>query len=391
MAQREIGVEPGWRLAGREVALIVAFWAFLAAVSVANRLLDPRGPGLSVVPPSVPIILTLCETGLWAALTPLVFRLASRFHPAPRRWLWQLPLLLLVGLALAVLVHLAVSLVRTELLEGLPRRRPSPGLWPGLLRLWFLNDFIIYLGVLAAGFAREYSRRYQARHQEALRLRAEAAALQAQLAEAQVAALRMQLNPHFLFNTLHAISALVGRDPAGVRRMIARLSELLRATLDESSPAERRVEEEVDFIGRYLEIMQVRFEGRLAVETSVEPGAREALVPTLILQPLVENAVKHGVGRRRGGRIAVAARRRGDRLQLSVHDSGPGPPPDGASASVGGIGLRNTAARLRQMYGDDQRLSVRTAEEGGALALVELPYRVAAPGDLRAAPAGHER
>jgi signal transduction histidine kinase len=390
----DTGTEPAWRLRRREIGIIVAFWAFLAALSVANRLLDPRGPGLSIVPASVPIILTLCETGLWAALTPVVFRLAARFSPTRKRWLWQLPLLLVVGLALALFVHLAVSVVRAELLEGVPRRGEGAGLWPGLRRLWFLNDFIIYLGVLAAGFAREYFRRYEARSQEALRLQAEAASLQAQLAEAQVAALRMQLNPHFLFNTLHAISALVGRDPAGVRRMIARLSELLRATLDESSPAERTVEQEVAFVGRYLEIMQVRFEGRLAVETEVEEDARHALVPTLILQPLVENAVKHGVGTRRGGRIAVAARRVGGRVQLSVRDSGPGLRAEGAGGSAGGIGLRNTRARLRQMYGDDQRLTVATAQEGGTLALVEVPYRPASPGaregELEAAPAGHD-
>jgi two-component system LytT family sensor kinase len=395
----ERAAEPAWRLGRREVALIVAFWVFLAALSVANRLLDPRRSGLDVIPPSVPIVLALCECGLWAALTPLVFQLAARFSPSRGRWLWRLPLLLVAGLVLALLVDQAVSLVRSELLGGLPRRGDGPGLWPGVRRLWFLNDFIIYLGVLAAGFAREYFRRYQARHQEALRLRAEAVALQAQLAEAQVATLRMQLNPHFLFNTLHAISALVGRDPAGVRRMIARLSELLRSTLDESAPAERSVEEEVAFIGRYLEIMQVRFEGRLEVETEVDPAARDALVPTLILQPLVENAVEHGVGGRRGGRIVVAARRSGERVHLSVRDSGPGPPTGGTPVSTGGIGLRNTQARLSQMYGDDQHLAIGAAEEGGTLVVVELPYRAApaasaaraAPGDRRAAPASHER
>jgi signal transduction histidine kinase len=387
-----MAAEPAWRLGRREVALIVAFWVFLATLSVANRLLDPRRSGLDVIPPSVPIALALCESGLWAALTPLVFQLAALFSPTRRRWLWQLPLLLFAGLALAFFVDLAVSLARTALLEGLPGRSEAPAVWRGVRRLWFLNDFIIYLGVLAAGFAREYFRRYEARHQEALRLRAEAIALQARLAEAQVAALRMQLNPHFLFNTLHAISALVGRDPAGVRRMIARLSELLRSTLDESSPVERTVEEEMAFIGRYLEIMQVRFEGRLEVETSVDPAARDALVPTLILQPLVENAVKHGVGGRRGGRIVVAARRSADHVELSVRDSGPGPGPAGASPR--GIGLRNTEARLRQMYGDDQRLEVRAAEEGGTLAVVEVPYRAgatAAARDRPAAPAGHER
>jgi signal transduction histidine kinase len=377
LKQREMTSNERWRLGGREVLLILTFWTFLALLSIANRVLDPRGPGVHLIPPSVPVILTVLETGLWAALTPVVFWLAARFPPGRPNWAWRLPLLLLVGLGLALSVHMAVSLVRTELLEAVPRPAGAPSLMPGIRRLWFLNDFVVYLGVLAAGFAREYFRRYEARQEEALRLRAEAAALQAQLAEAQVAALRMQLNPHFLFNTLHAISALVERDPAGVRRMIARLSELLRSTLEESGRAERTVERELDFIARYLEIMQVRFQGKLAVETTFDPAARDALVPTLILQPLVENAVKHGVARRRGGgRIEVAARLLGDRLSLSVRDNGPGPAagrPDEAPGS--GIGLRNTEARLRRMYGAEPRLSVEPVPEGGTLAVVELPYR----------------
>jgi len=215
-----------------------------------------------------------------------------------------------------------------------------------------------------------------------------------QLAGARFAALQAQLNPHFLFNTLHAISALVDRDPAGVRRMIARLSELLRSTLEDTS-AERTVARELAFIARYLEIMQVRFEGKLQAETFVEPAAREALVPTLILQPLVENAVRHGVAKvRGGGRIEVAARRVGDRVRLSVRDSGPGWPGGGAPEAARGIGLRNTEARLRQMYGDEQRLWLESAVEGGALAVVEVPHRVAEREEAGVPPAsraGHER
>jgi two-component system LytT family sensor kinase len=385
--------EERWALRRREIGLILAFWTFLAILSAANRLIDPRGPGLHLLPPSVPIVLTLFESALWAALTPLVFRLAARSSLSRTNWLWRLPLLLAVGLVLALAVHLLVRVVRLELLEAVPRRGESgAGLLPGIRRLWFLNDFIIYLGVLAAGFAREYFRRYEARSQEAIRLEAEAAALRAQLAEAQLASLRMQLNPHFLFNTLHAISALVGRDPAGVRRMISRLGELLRSTL-ESGPAERTVEEELAFIGRYLDIMQVRFEGRLRVETVLDPAAQDALVPALILQPLVENAVKHGVSRLQGeGHIEVAARRVGDRLRLSVRDSGPGLP--AGAGRPRGIGLENTEARLRQMYGQDQRLSLQAADTGGAVAEVDIPYRTAPAGAARpveAAGASHER
>jgi two-component system, LytTR family, sensor kinase len=386
LTQNEMDPHPEWRLGRREIVLIIAFWTFLAVLSAANRLVDPRGPGVHIVPPSVPIVLTLFESVLWAALTPLVFRLAAGFSLSRSNWIWRVPVLVAVGLVLALAVHSAIVLLRMELLEGLPRRTDG-GLLRGILRLWFLNDFILYLGVLAAGFAREYFRRYQTGHREALRLTAEAAGLQGQLAEARLAALRTQLNPHFLFNTLHAISALVGRDPAGVRRMIARLSELLRSTLEDDRP-QRTVEREVAFIARYLEIMQVRFEGKLAVETVIEPAARDALVPTLILQPLVENAVGHGVAKVRGaGRVEVTARRLGDRVQLTVRDNGPGWPDGGPPVAARGIGLRNTEARLRQTYGDAQRFVLENAEDGGARAVVEVPYRAADPAEPGLPPA----
>jgi signal transduction histidine kinase len=363
-----------FRLRGREIALILAFWTFLAILMTANRLTDPRVQDRQLFPPSPPVLVTIFEAYLWATLTPLIFSLAARFPLGTRQWWWRLPALLAVGLALAFLVSTATMLFRTEFLD-IPRRRPGPV--PLLDRFLFLNDFIMYLGVLAAGFARDSFRRYQARNQEAARLQAEAAALRAQLAEAQLASLRMQLNPHFLFNTLHAVSALVDRDPAGVRRMIARLSELLRSTLEEGTRPERTVEEEIAFLRRYLDILQVRFQGKLEVDIDVDPGARDALVPTLVLQPLVENAVKHGVGSvRGGGRIEVRARRQGHRVTLSVRDNGPGPAP-GASID-GGVGLRNTQARLRALYGDDQSLSLTAAEQGGALARIDLPYRAAA-------------
>jgi LytS/YehU family sensor histidine kinase len=182
----------------------------------------------------------------------------------------------------------------------------------------------------------------------------------------------MQLNPHFLFNTLHAVSALVERDPAGVRRMIARLSDLLRETLDGSGEAERTVEREMAFIGRYLDIMQVRFQGKLEVATTVDPEVLRAMVPALVLQPLVENAIKHGLSAAGAGRLEIGARRVGDKVRLWVRDNGPGPL---AAIAADGVGLANTRARLEQMYGDAQRLTLRAHESGGALAEVEIPYR----------------
>jgi two-component system, LytTR family, sensor kinase len=198
--------------------------------------------------------------------------------------------------------------------------------------------------------------------------------LQAQLADARLAALRTQLNPHFLFNTLHAVSALVERDPRGVRRMIARLSELLRTTLDGADEQEVPLEQELTFTHRYLEIMQIRFQGRLSIESQVEPAVLDALVPNLILQPLVENAIKHGVSKIDvEGRIQIQARRDGERLVLCVRDNGPR-----ASESVlraaEGIGLRNTRERLLELYGSEQSFTLRGAEDGGVVAEVIIPF-----------------
>jgi signal transduction histidine kinase len=355
------------RLSRREAAFVAGFWTVLAVLSILNRLADPRGPGIHLLPPSAPVILVLVESALWAGLTPVVFGLASRFSLSGRGWPWRVPPLLVAGLAIAALAHLSVELLRVEVLE-FPRRRGT-GAIPSVQPLRFLNDFVIYVGVLAAGLAREYFRRYQEQIRAAAQLSTEAADLRARLAEARLQALRTQLNPHFLFNTLHAVSALVERDPGGVRRMIARLSELLRSTLEDTA-AERTVESEMAFVSRYLEIMSVRFQGALSVKTDVDPAAARALVPSLVLQPLVENAVKHGLPGQKG-RLEVSARRDGGRVILAVRDDGPGPP----ASWTAGVGLSNTEARLRQMYGPDARLSLARGAEGGAVAEVVLPFR----------------
>jgi two-component system LytT family sensor kinase len=268
-------------------------------------------------------------------------------------------------------------------------RRRRPGAFNpffGMTRLFWLDDLMVYFAVVAAGFARDYFRRYQSRREEAARLQAQAAELHAQLAEARLAALRTQLDPHFLFNTLHAISTLVERDPRGVRRMIARLSELLRSSLEEGNEQEVPLEKELALLNRYLEIMQIRFQGRLEVDIRVDGAVMDALVPTLILQPLVENAVKHGVSKVAGtGMIEIRAYRdEEDRLVLRVRDNGPGLEVGDDSPREEGVGLANTRARLEQLYGPDQSFALRPALDGvGLIAEVMLPYHTRT--DLRTA------
>jgi two-component system LytT family sensor kinase len=363
--------EPTWHLSAREVFLICAFWTSLAGLTVLNRVFDPRGEGLRVIARTGPLVLPFAEAWLWAAMTPLIFWISSRSSSAMSRAA-RVALLVLAGIAVAMFVDLALDIMR-ELFVNSPRRRAGPVFRPfrGFGRFGLLNQLMIYASVLAAGFAREYFLREQRRRREAVLLEAHASQLEAQLALARLEALRMQLNPHFLFNTLHAVSALVERDPSGVRKMIARLSELLRHTLDTRGAEEVTLRDELAFLQRYLDIMAVRFQGKLRVSSTLDEMALHARVPKFILQPLVENALEHGVSRATGeAEIEIRATRDADHLAITILDRGPG-----LEASAEGVGLGNTRARLAALYGDAASVTMRTSSEGGAAAEVRLPWR----------------
>jgi two-component system, LytTR family, sensor kinase len=371
---RERPEPPGEALPLRrsELALIFAFWTFIAIASSVNAMTDPRGRGLMPVLPSAPIALAFIESYLWALVTPLIFVLVSRYGIERSNRAARVVFFLGVGVGVAILVDHIVGYLRFDVLF-VPRRPRPPDFGPfvRIRRAWFMNEFIVYVAVLATAFARDFFIRYRARREEAMRLQEKTARLQMQLADARLDALRMQLDPHFLFNTLHAVSALVERDPKGVRRMIARLSELLRTTLETQDP-EVTLAHETAFLQRYVDIMQIRFQGRLEVSMRIAPEVEAALVPNLILQPLVENAIRHGVEKLEGGRIDIEARREGERLHISVRDNGPGAGED-AEATATGLGLRNTRARLEQLYGTEQELSMHRDERGFAVE-VRLPY-----------------
>jgi hypothetical protein len=354
------------RISTREVLIIVAFWTSLAALTVLNRWLDPRSEGLRTILArgSGPLMLPFIEAWLWAALTPLIFWITSRSSEVRSRAA-RVAMLVIAGLAIAVFVDVSLDTVREVVLTSTRRRGPAFAPFRAFGRFGPLNQLLIYLAVLAAGLAREYFLREQQRRRETV-------LLEAQLATARLDALRMQLNPHFLFNTLHAVSALVERDPSGVRKMIARLSELLRHTLDKPAAEEVPLREELAFLQRYLDIMAVRFQGKLRVTQSIDDAARDARVPNFILQPLVENALEHGVSRATGdANIEIRARRDGDQLVVSIHDGGPGLD----TAAEGGVGLANTRARLHALYGDAGGVTMRTEPEGGAAAEIRLPWR----------------
>jgi two-component sensor histidine kinase len=198
--------------------------------------------------------------------------------------------------------------------------------------------------------------------------------LEARLARAQLQSLRLQLHPHFLFNTLNTINALIGTDRHAAERVVSGLSELLRMSLSSASEQEVTLARELELLAHYIEIQQIRFQDRLTVSFRIDPDARYALVPNLVLQPLVENAIRHGIAPRAApGHVTVSAERRGGRLALSVVDDGVGEDPRAEHRD--GVGLGNTRARLLSLYGADHRFEARGAASGGFGVHIEIPYR----------------
>ncbi|HEX8905333.1 MAG TPA: histidine kinase, partial [Longimicrobiaceae bacterium] len=243
----------------------------------------------------------------------------------------------------------------------------------------FYYDIQWYVAIVGAAYAFDYYRRFRDSEVHAARM-------DERLAEARLEALKMQIQPHFLFNTLHTISELVHEDPDAAERMIARLGDLLRLTVDNAQTHEVTLAQEMEFLEAYLEIQRTRFHDRLEVMVNVDPDTYDALVPNLVLQPLVENAIRHGTASLGGfGRILVKTVRENGMLRMEVHDNGRGPQADTRPRQRQGVGVRNTRARLEQMYGPRARLELTHCPIGGTVAAVEIPFRrAAAPAPRRA-------
>jgi signal transduction histidine kinase len=304
----------------------------------------------------------------WAALTPVVFWMARRCPLEGGRWWFRALLHAVAGVALA-LAHLSFFVWTWRVLEPEVARRASftanlqQVMYQGLVFEW-----LIYWLVLGSVFVLDYYRRYRERDLVA-------AQLQRQLAEAQLQALKMQLHPHFLFNTLNMIATLMRKqDNDAAVQMLAGLGDLLRHTLEQVDKQEVPLQEELDFIERYLAIEQARFHDRLTVRMQIAPDTLTAAVPSLLLQPLVENAVRHGIAKRAAaGVIEIKAMREGDKLRLQVSDNGPGLPAD-LPAAPAGVGLSNTRARLERRFGDNQSFALRNS--AGLIVEVIIPFQV---------------
>jgi two-component system LytT family sensor kinase len=306
--------------------------------------------------------LSLADWYLWGLLAPGIIWLGRRFPLERGHWARSTGIHLIAGVGVALLKWWLDNLFRHYIL-GLPSVTS--------LVYVFHGNFLTYSILVAGTQGYLYYERYR---QGELR----SAQLSAQLAQAQLQGLRMQLHPHFLFNTLNSIATLIHKDPDAADRMTARLSDLLRLTLDNIGVQEVPLAQELEFLERYLEIERTRFSDRLVVRIEVATETLDAKTPYLILQPLVENAIRHGIAARSSpGCVIVRAARNGGLLVLEVKDDGPGI--RSPATSNNGIGIASTRVRLEKLYGDEHTFELSNAAEGGLAVKLAFPFQLMPP------------
>lgn len=343
----------------RTVLIVFGCWTFVALFFAAHIAIGSRAIGR---PESFSRAFAtfMTVTYFWAAVTPLIVILSRRFRlaaPHAGRSAAVHVAASFVFAACSFTAFILLSPYTTELrVNAAPFVDRLKRLMAGQLHV----DLLRYWAVVAIEHMFSYQR--QAREREAA------------LAAARLEVLKRQLQPHFLFNTLNSISVLMFENATLANRMLLRLSDLLRLSLADDSPHEVSLERELSFLDRYVEIERMRFGDRLTIDMDVDTETLGALVPNLILQPIVENAIRYGVAAvDRPATVSIHARRSGNELQLQVRDDGPGLTP-GAKR---GVGLSNTEARLRQLYGSRQKLELLPAEGGGVLVSISIPFRAA--------------
>lgn len=308
---------------------------------------------------------------LWIPIVPIILSLSKRFRLDSPDWMrnlaFHLPaciLLCLVHLSLYVYVSYLVGGGRSWLDEK--HQMSATEMLIFLIRtpsqVNFRTRIALYAGITLMAHVVEAYRRSEQEELKGLEL-------ERKLSEAKLQALKMQLHPHFLFNTLHSISALIYKDLRGAEEMIARLMKFLALTLENNGPQVVPLQKELEFLRCYLEIESVRFQDRLSVKMEIDPSALEAKVPNLITQPIVENAIRHGIAARAtAGRIYIRGRLDHGKLRLEIRDNGPG-----LTRIKEGLGLKNTRARLQQLYGNNHRLEFSNDSGGGLTVTMEIP------------------
>ena len=352
-------------------AVIFGIWTLFGLLNASQLLIGLRAEEFYV--PYGPLLTwQMLSWYGWGLVTPVVLWLGRRIPVTRATWARSAATHFLFCLVIAAL-HTAFMIFLSKQLQPFgPERDPRSfgAIFVGRLTSQLHLSILIYGVILGVSYAIDYYTKFRERESRA-------AQLESQLAQAQLQALRMQLNPHFLFNTLNGIAGLVrdGSNKSAVQ-MIAGLSDLLRHSLETSGQQEVPLRQELEVLELYLDIQQMRFPDRLSVRMEIEPDTLDARVPNLILQPIVENAIRHGIAPRAApGMVSVSARRNDSLLEIRVCDDGPGLRPDAQTSDGQGIGLSNTRERLTQLYGSGHRFDMRNRAEGGVEALIVIPFR----------------
>jgi two-component system LytT family sensor kinase len=358
-----------WRRRWRRLGLIWGIWTFIGLVFTLQgyftsfRSEQPMTIGDSAY-------LQFTWSYLWALATPLVLWAATKIPIERSNWLRALLLHVPISLGLSMILT-AIGHVFVWLYWGRTMGRPFSFERMGRFVIANFSEGIgIYMLIALTSYALNYYRRYRESQLRTFQL-------EAQLSQAQLQALKMQLHPHFLFNTLHSISALLNKNPESARKMITRLGDFIRLTLENSGSQEVTLEQEMTFLRCYLEIERIRFQDRLVTRVNVSDQTLDAKVPNLILQPIVENAIRHGIApRSTPGLIEIEAERRNSTLRIQVRDNGPGLPSHRTSENMfkKGLGLANTEKRLEQLYGAAHLFDLSDHPEGGLLVTLEIPF-----------------
>jgi signal transduction histidine kinase len=343
---------------GRNALAVAGGWTLFGLCSFAACLLADAATGAESLPWTALLAYSLGAAWIWAALTPAVFRLTrgAGFSAGHRR-----RSVLLHAATGAGFVMLSVTL---QSMLGDASGIDTAGVSPLLPRVE--NSLLAYAALVVMGQASHYFTLLKTRQ-------IHASDLEARLAKTHLQLLRMQLQPHFLFNTLNTVAELVHSDPDTADQMITRLGRLLRLSLDHAGHQVVPLRQEIDFLRMYVEIEQVRFQDRLQIVWDLAPDTLEAAVPTLLWHPVLENAIRHGVTPLAGrGRIVIASQRAGEDLILEIRDNGRGLPPGQILRE--GVGLRNIRERVDQLYGSRAHFTLEPAAGGGTVATLRLPF-----------------
>jgi signal transduction histidine kinase len=344
-------------------ALAAAGWSIIGCIFALPNINAANGWRM-------PLLSALALWWSWGLLSPLIFAADLRLPFSETQPLKRIAAHLALSLFFTSLLVYVLLAVRALLGLGLLSALRDPQAFPNALRGMFLWNWLIYWVIVGAWQAYQYYRRYLS--SELCRER-----LERQFSEARLNALRMQLDPHFLFNALNTISAQLERDPRLARQMIEHLGDLLRLSLDSKDRQLVPLAEEMAFLAHYVAIQKIRFGDHLKIEIRIAPDVKYAFVPSLFVQPLVENAIRHGISRRAsGGKVSVSATKSGDQLEILVLDDGVGLPPGWSLETSGGLGLSVTRERIAGLHNGLSYFSVHNRAEGGTEVKILLPLKL---------------